>query len=607
MSTHISPLKDSKDSLISKLKNKINTTSKIASEELIELKNKEEELLTESKRSFSIDQEMAVQQLNINRRKLQAMETLLHSPFFAKITYRINNEDKSFYISKYELIEEDIISWTTPIANLRFESLGKNKVQLPNEELKDVELTQKDNYVINDEKIIYYSQENSSNGVEIIYEDFLSNIKTEFGLSEIIAKIEKEQYKIIQSKYNIPLIISGPAGSGKTTICLHRISYLLQTPETSDKYMNEGMLMLVQDKSTKDYFSSILPKLGINNMDVYTYFEWGCSVLNIEDEISETDLYNIEEKYFEFLQHKIEIINKNKIPRTRKFGSNILQDLDNIYKKNLDSEYYEIFKINKNKKVLDYLDITIMLSMMSLDGNLYREEITYKSLGGGKYKTKKNKRDIKYSLVMIDEFQNYSNDQISLIQQTVNPKNNSIVYIGDINQKSLLKPESILHQNLFQDCDKIVLDKVYRNTKNILQYIQSKGYKISIPEKSRQGENVKEIKINKPPELVDNINKIISETKDATLGILFDNVKLLNQIKSEIEVNSDYIKFMTKIESQGTEFNTVVSINSFNVGEFKDINYSDQFRDMKIAAQRNSNYIAYTRAVEKLIVLDLLN
>ena len=204
-------------------------------------------------------QELYSKQLYYANRRTEELNTLHTSPFFAKVIYSSNGENKEIYISKYELVDSNIVSWTAPVAELRFEDLGLSKIYLPDKKIAEINLKQKDNYVINQEKVIYYSQESEHNGVEIIHEDFFANLKTEFGLSEIISKIEKEQYKIIQSEHSKPLIISGPAGSGKTTICLHRVAYLLQRPETSNLYTGQNMLMLVQDKSTKSYFSSILP------------------------------------------------------------------------------------------------------------------------------------------------------------------------------------------------------------------------------------------------------------------------------------------------------------------------------------------------------------
>lgn len=592
-----------KEELVSSLRSKIGEISTYVKTELENLKEREPELLSQVRRASSMEQEMAMQQLIYTRRRIDELSNLSHSPFFAKIVYKSDGEVKSVYISKYEFSSSGVSSWAAPIAELRFENLGASEIRLPKNVIKKVNLSQKDSYVINDEKIIYYSQETIDTGVEIIYEDFLSNIKSEYGLSEIISKIEKEQYKIIQSKYNRPLIVSGPAGSGKTTICLHRISYLLQTPETSDKYAGENMLMLVQDKSAKDYFSSILPKLGIANMYVYTFFEWATEILDLNSEeksVSEINLYNIDENYLNLLKDKVKVISKNKIPK-RKFGADILEDLTKVYDKCLSAENYDLYSSYKNKNQYDYLDMTIMLSIMTAEDGLCREEEVRKSIAPSKYKIEKKRRQISYGLVMVDEFQNYTSDQINIIQRVIDPRLNSLVYIGDPNQKSILKPESDLHSDLFSACDRVTLDKVYRNTKNILEYIQSAGYDITIPDKARDGQDVIKIKVNSISELQNEISSILETTSTETVGILFDNQEILSNANLQSYVNSN-IRIMTKIESQGTEFGTVISINGTDLSQ--DNAYSEEFVNMKKFAKKNADYIGYTRAVERLYVVD---
>lgn len=599
---------NTKDELVCSLRSHIDDIRSLILAELERLKSREEELLTQVRRSFSMEQEMAAQQLTYCRRRIDELSSLSHSPFFAKVVYTSDREIKNVYISKYEFIGSDISSWTTPIAELRFESLGDNIISLPGNIAKNINLNQKDNYVINDDKIIYYSQETPDAGVEIIYEDFLSNIKSEYGLSEIISKIEKEQYKIIQSKYNIPLIVSGPAGSGKTTICLHRISYLLQTPETADKYAGENMLMLVQDKSTKEYFSSILPKLGIANMYVYTYFEWACTVLEINDDernINEVNLYNIDEKYLTLLKAKINIISKNKV-KQKKFGTDALLELDKLYKKYLSDDDYTLYSNYKNNNSYDYLDLTIVLIMATGEDGLCREDEVYRSLGEGKYKLEKKRRKISYGLVMVDEFQNYSDDQLNIIKKVINPKTNSIVYIGDMNQKSMLRPSSTLHPNNYDECHRVTLDKVYRNTKNILEYIKSLGYDIVVPDKARDGRDVESYVASNISDLTNIISKVLKDKNETEIiGILFDNDELLDNYKVSAK-HDENIRLMTKIESQGTEFNTVISIDSDNLDTLHASNYSEEFINLKRLTKRNADYIGYTRAVERLVVVEIM-
>lgn len=588
---------DNKNLLVESLKSKvfeIRASLLIEIEKLIE---SEKEISNLHKKSYGVDQEMVMQQWIYTKKRIEQLLQLQESPFFAKVLYVDDKHNKEVYISKYEYFGDGISSWVAPISALRFEDLGECEIVIQNKKTKKLDLYQKDSYVISREKIIYYSQEDKDSGVQIIYEDFLSNVKNEYGLSEIVSKIEKEQYRIIQSDPKSQLIISGPAGSGKTTICLHRVAYLLQTPETSDMYAGKNMIMFVQDKSTKDYFSSILPKLGIPNMLVLTYFEWGVFTLELE-EAEEIQVADINEDYLDYLEAKVQIMEKGKV-LFKKFGKSFLNELDKLYKKHLSEKHFALYRENKMNQRYDYIDITIMLAMMLFEGDLCKEEEFHKSLGGGKYKRYLRKTKIEYSMIIIDEFQNYSYDQISLIKKCINQKNKSIVYIGDVNQKSLLKPETKNDGSHFIVCKKVELNKVYRNTRQILEFIKSEGYAVEIPEKLKEGAIVHKHKVMNDDDLFATITTMLASKKsDETFGILCDGNSMKSKIQSHVSTDNK-IKIMTKLESQGTEFNSVICINETE----KEKDYSERFRSVMSSVHKNSDYTGYTRAVERLEVL----
>lgn len=589
--------KEHKNLLTENLKSKVFEIRGSILEEIETLLEEEKKISVLYKKSYSAEQETLMQQWIYIKKRIEQLTQLKQSPFFAKVVYSSDEKINEVYISKFEYSGEGVSSWVAPIAELRFEDLGECEVDIPDRDIKKVNLNQKDSYVIADEKIIYYSQEDIKDGVQIIYEDFLSNIKSEYGLSEIVSKIEKEQYKIIQADPKVPLIISGPAGSGKTTICLHRVAYLLQTPETSDMYTAKNMIMFVQDKSTKDYFSSILPKLGIPNMSVMTYFEWGASLLELGD-IKEVNLSAIDEEYLEYLEAKVLILEKGKVV-FKKFGKVFEEELDVLYKKNLSARHYALFSENKRSRKYDYLDITIMLSMMIFEGELCKEDEFHRSLGNGTYKKYIRKIKTEYSMIIVDEFQNYSFDQISILKKCITKENKSIVYIGDVNQKSLVKPETKNEGGHFILCKKVELNKVYRNTKQILEFIKNEGYTVEIPENPKEGTQVQKLTVEGRSDLASKIQETLTHRKeDETVGILCDGEDMKKIIKSFVE-ESEKIKIMTKLESQGTEFNSVICINETN----RSRGHSPRFTKTMESIHKNSDYIGYTRAVEKLEVL----
>ena len=93
----------------------------------------------------------------------------------------------------------------------------------------------------------------------VLLPDFeYARMKGFFVLPEIVSQMEKTQDIVIRACYKNPLLISGPAGSGKTTLALHRIAYLLQAPDTNIIYDTDPAVVFVQDDKTKEYFSKIM-------------------------------------------------------------------------------------------------------------------------------------------------------------------------------------------------------------------------------------------------------------------------------------------------------------------------------------------------------------
>ncbi len=615
---------EDKNNLVNLLNIKIKDTRQKVKDDHEDSLVEEIKLFNQYRTTAGTLQNIAGELLDYTRRRVGELATLQVTPFFAKINYIIEDNVKSIYISKFEFEKADVISWTSPIAALRYEDLGECEVSLPHNVTQKVKLIQKDTYTISNDKIIYYAEESIDEGAEIIYEDFFDQKTGEFGLSEIISKIEKEQFKIIQSDPNRPLIISGPAGSGKTTISLHKIAYLCQMGETSDKYSSGDMLMLVQDKSTKEYFASLLPKLGIINIKVNTYFEWSKDLLKLES-INEIDLYNIDKDYYQLMLEKTKILRTYKI-KLIKSNESAKVYLNKIYEESLSKESLLIYKKYCKLNYYDYIDMSIMLKMYIEDGAISFEDEYYKPLKSGKLQVKKRRTKIEYNAILVDEFQNYTSDQLGLITKCIN-SNKTIIYIGDENQKNAMKPELGSTSFYLRLSDRVTLSKVFRNTKNILEYIKSKGYDIEIADNARVGADVLELSFNNLNEISKSLNTFLLEFNNKnTLGILCDNKNIKEEIENNLKVLSKYkdtgapddynnVKVMTKVESQGTEFHTVISIDhiatmndstdksdidneSIDNGSINNKSF-ESLNNIKI---RNSNYVCYTRAVEQLVV-----
>lgn len=212
--------------------------------------------------------------------ELKRYKKMLNSPYFGKIrfTYEGESEPENFYIGIGNLWEDDleplIFDWRAPVSALFYDyEKGPAQYEAPVGILKG-EINQKMQFKIKHGKMIY--------GIESdlkIDDDILKSVLAEHAdakLKSIVASIQREQNEIIRNKEDKVLIIQGCAGSGKTSIALHRIAYLLY--HNRDKLSAADILILSPNNIFADYISHILPELGEENImemsfDTFAYHE----------------------------------------------------------------------------------------------------------------------------------------------------------------------------------------------------------------------------------------------------------------------------------------------------------------------------------------------
>ncbi len=427
------------------------------------------------------------------------------------------------YFSKFGFDKKLIYSWIAPASAIRFENPGKVQYRRPDGNLQKGELFRKDNFMITGGEIKFISTENINNPRELIYQDYFSRRTVGFALPEIIAQMEKAQDQVIRANHIGPFLISGPAGSGKTTLALHRVAYLTQSPDLSDLYTSNSIIVFVQDNGTKNYFSQLLPELGINDVLITTFSEWAFPVLDIKenyvirygDSESDKDAY---EFYKLRAIREVELIHYEK--------NDVFSLLGKVYHPYFNESQKKLFSQQKDEKILDRIDLALLLKAhYKTNGSLGVIKDYYIEQKNGSYKKVKKMVPFEYSLAVIDEFQNYLPEQLQIIKKCVNNRSQSIIYVGDMAQQvqlGTIKDWNNIGEKI-ADERKVILQKVYRNTKNIVQYIKNLGYPIKISEGLKEGgEVIEHIFLSKNNEL-NYVNKIIKKSDNLRFGILAKN------------------------------------------------------------------------------------
>lgn len=240
------------------------------------------------------NQQALLAQVNANQDELQRrrrFRKMLDSPFFGRVDFCFEDEEtpEAFYIGIGNFAEKTggiplVYDWRAPISSLFYDyDKGSASYTAPTGEITG-EITSKWQYKIRGGKMLYEFESDIKIDDEILKAELGSN--GEVQLKNIIRTIQKEQNAIIRNTKDRILVIQGAAGSGKTSIALHRIAYLLYHDRQNLKSSN--ILVLSPNSVFADYISHILPELGEENIremsfDLFAYRELKDTVPDCED------------------------------------------------------------------------------------------------------------------------------------------------------------------------------------------------------------------------------------------------------------------------------------------------------------------------------------
>lgn len=207
--------------------------------------------------------------LEATRNSLRKNRAALSKAYFGRIDYddETYHLKESCYIGKNEvtrnLTQVVIVDWRAPVTSVYYENeLGAGSYEVPGSSPIEITLHKKRTYDISGSRLLGYYDDDTAANDELLVK-YLSQHK-EAVLGDIIATIQKEQNKIIRDSPFKNIIVQGVAGSGKTTVALHRISYILYNYE---KYYKPSEFCIVGSSDMLlNYISSGLPELDVNHV-----------------------------------------------------------------------------------------------------------------------------------------------------------------------------------------------------------------------------------------------------------------------------------------------------------------------------------------------------
>jgi DNA helicase-2/ATP-dependent DNA helicase PcrA len=236
---------------------------------------------------------------NIREARRRNLRIASPEPYFGRLDFQEKGSEqiRPLYIGKIGVEDENtgellVIDWRAPIASMFYSFTGadetasydspegliegliylKRNLVIRKQILQrvvDAYVKGGDNLGVADEFLLYRLGENKDNK-----------------LRDIVSTIQEEQDRIIRSARNKALVIQGVAGSGKTTVALHRLAFLLY--QYRENIRAEQMIIFAPNAMFLDYISSVLPELGVGGIQQTTFTDWALDLLGLEVDLTDS-------------------------------------------------------------------------------------------------------------------------------------------------------------------------------------------------------------------------------------------------------------------------------------------------------------------------------
>lgn len=308
-----------------------------------QLEKEEKELeirLAQTDSSYDRDSYVKAHLVYLGHKKLLDIKKIKSKPYFARIDFKAKDENlEKLYIGKLSVLDSQtqnpiIIDWRAPISNLYYDGrIGKSSYKSP-EGIVEGDIILKRQYFIENQILEKFSDIDLKTNDELL--QVALSEKADDRLKNIVATIQGEQNNIIRADMNNALIVQGVAGSGKTTIALHRIAYLIYNCDK--EFDPDNFMIIAPNKFFLNYISNVLPDLGVENVKQYTFEDLAYEIIGKRLKISDSN-----EKLVTIVNKEFDEINNGDIDtiiKESKLKSSIeFKQIVDEYLKHLEQNY----------------------------------------------------------------------------------------------------------------------------------------------------------------------------------------------------------------------------------------------------------------------------
>lgn len=595
--------------------------------------------------------------------RIRVFKDNLNKLYFARIDFLNNDSIKDIcYIGKVGLINYDnkiiIVDWRSPIASLYYDAnIGICSYQVEDKIVTGNLLLKRQYDIINGSLVSFYDVDTVSN--DELLKPYLG-VSADARLKNIVSTIQSEQNEIIRSSPFKNLIIQGVAGSGKTTVALHRIAYLAYNYKNLIK--NNQYMVIGPNKFFINYISKILPDLDVNDVKQYDLIEFTYKYLN--EDIVINDSYSSKYKcsmdfknkidiyfnnYFDLIVKDLKIkikdfilISNNTIlniyseVKERHYDSlnqiidrllllldkhlidnynQIIDRINTYYDNKLDSglrlevvrneRTNTLNEFNKNRSNLVrkyfikyFRKTSTIYREITNDKSFYKDDIPGLLYVNYKINNSKNFKEIKH--VVIDEAQDYNEFTFYTLKKILCSSTFSIY--GDVaqslNDSGLTNWNSVAY--LFDDNFKY-LNKSYRASIEIMTEANKINRYLNLKEATAVIRHSDEVLYIKTSDIKGSLNKLIDKGLQ-TIAIITKNEEDVYRIYNDL--NKDFnINLITKDKNEYLGGICVLTSYLSKGLEFDGVIVNVDNFDVDVELDMKLLYVSMTRALHNLIVL----
>ncbi|WP_195988329.1 AAA family ATPase [Clostridium sp. D53t1_180928_C8] len=343
-------------------------------------------------------------------RKLAEFTKLKESPYFGKVNFEDNGYAEQIYVGRYGLTPEGsfdaaVVDWRAPVASLFYKgTLGETSYKSPDGEVP-VDILARRQIMIKKGKLEGFFDSDVDVKDDILQMILSSNAGEK--LKDIVMTIQKEQDEIIREERMKVVVVNGVAGSGKTTIALHRVAYLLYNFR---EQLGDKVLILGPNDIFIDYIRDVLPTLGESNVNQQTFAHFAMNEIELNEAVVDFTAY-----LEEVLKGNEEVINEIKY----KAGEEFIDVLDKKCEE-LESNYFT-FKSVKffDEEVVSLDEINELFEKHYKYMPLFRRSQKIKRVIISKLKDKRDELVRNLNSEVKDKLASLSEEQLAIEQNNI--------------------------------------------------------------------------------------------------------------------------------------------------------------------------------------------